>query len=157
MHETPREMCTCLRCGYVWFPRKGKRTKYCARCKSGLWNKPKQFQTGPRPRKPWRPVTNTSALEAMPEFDSSLWDASSPQTIGLRVLRLKSRLKRSWREMAQQFFVTPVTVQRWAAGKCAPLLRHQRQLARLEREHAPSPQHLREYSRVWEEIQGLPR
>lgn len=31
----------CLRCGYEWIPRQPKKPKYCARCNSPYWNKPK--------------------------------------------------------------------------------------------------------------------
>jgi predicted Zn-ribbon and HTH transcriptional regulator len=38
----------CLRCGYEWIPRQRKKPKYCARCNSPYWNKPKWKQSGPR-------------------------------------------------------------------------------------------------------------
>ena len=31
----------CLRCGHEWIPRQPKKPKYCARCNSPYWNKPK--------------------------------------------------------------------------------------------------------------------
>lgn len=33
----------CLRCGHQWFPRyEGKKPKFCAKCNSPYWDKPRQ-------------------------------------------------------------------------------------------------------------------
>lgn len=38
----------CLRCEYDWFPRDRKTApKFCARCNSPYWNKPRQPKTAP--------------------------------------------------------------------------------------------------------------
>ncbi len=33
----------CLRCGWDWIPR-GKKPKFCPKCKTSYWDKPKKFR-----------------------------------------------------------------------------------------------------------------
>lgn len=33
---------TCLRCGHEWPPRKAKLPKWCPKCKSPYWDKPRR-------------------------------------------------------------------------------------------------------------------
>ena len=132
---------SCLRCHYKWWPKRGAHAKTCARCKSALWNKPKVYSCGPKPRRRWKP-----APEILPPCPTDKRYSTNPLVIATRVRRLKSKLKLRWREMADLFGVSLVTVQRWGAGRCAPQLRHQRRLEELEAEAFSAPQ-LRQQAR----------
>jgi predicted Zn-ribbon and HTH transcriptional regulator len=34
--------CKCRRCGYKWNPRGEEKPRYCAKCKSSLWDRPRK-------------------------------------------------------------------------------------------------------------------
>ena len=40
--EITLPVCTCLRCGHSWVPRKPERPMTCANCRSPYWDKPRQ-------------------------------------------------------------------------------------------------------------------
>ena len=48
--EVTATQCTCLRCGHKWYPRPGldgvlRRPVQCAKCHSGLWDRPREVRT----------------------------------------------------------------------------------------------------------------
>jgi predicted Zn-ribbon and HTH transcriptional regulator len=58
----------CLRCGYVWFTR--LKPRYCANCKSSLWNKPRKYfspETGIEPTEKRTAATGRAAARQRPE------------------------------------------------------------------------------------------
>ena len=40
----------CLRCGHVWFPYRGRKPLYCAKCKSAAWDRPRKSSKAPTPK-----------------------------------------------------------------------------------------------------------
>ena len=37
----------CLRCGHAWFPYRGAKPRYCAKCKSAAWDRPRKSSKAP--------------------------------------------------------------------------------------------------------------
>lgn len=58
--KQPRQPVTCLRCGWIWTPRVDN-PRWCPKCNSPYWNKPRQRDSMPKARSQTRDVEMAAA------------------------------------------------------------------------------------------------